>query len=136
MYVGDAFNLHWYAQHFHRKPVAVGYVPDVSFPPLPYGNEFTYGAAPLDHVFGRIGALGWTGRMRFRNIVSLADPERLRRDFSGWLLVVHRDVLGETLELDSATLEFIPPPDLAARLTAAFGDPAFADDRLTVWRIR
>ena len=136
MYVGDAFNLHWYAQHFHRKPVAIGYVPDVSFPPLPYGNEFTYGAAPLDHVFGRIGALGWTGRLRFRNLVSLADPDRLRRDFPGWLLVVHRDVLRETLELESATVEFIPPAGLAAQLTDALGAPVLSDDRLMVWRIR
>ena len=136
MYVGDGLNLHWYAQHFHRKPVAVGYVPDLAFPPLPYGNEFTYGAAPVDYVFSRIGELGWTGRMRFRNLVSLADPDRLRRDFSGWLLVVHRDVLLETLEFDSGSREFVPPPGLAAQLTEAFGDPMLADERLTVWRIR
>lgn len=136
MYVGDGFNLHWYAQHFHRKPVAIGYVPDVSFPPLPYGNEFTYGAAPLDCVFSRVGELGWTDRLRFRNLVSLADTERLRRDFAGWLLVVHRDVLRETLELDSGSREFVPPPGLAEPLTAAFGEPLFADDWLTVWRVR
>ena len=136
MYVGDGLNLHWYAQHFHRKPVAVGYVPDVSFPPLPSGNQFTYGAAPVDYVFNRIGALGWTDRMRFRNLVSLADPNRLRRDFSGWLLVVHRDILLETLEFDSGSREFIPPPGLPAQMTAAFGEPTFADEWLTVWRIR
>ena len=136
MYVGDGLNLHWYAQHFHRKPVAVGYVPDVAFPPLPAGDQFTYGAAPVDHVFRRIGELGWTDRMRFRNLVSLADPERLRRDFSGWLLVVHRDVLRETLELDSGSREFVPPPGLAEPLTAAFGEPVFADERLAAWRVR
>lgn len=136
MYVGDAFNLHWYAQHFHRKPVAIGYVPDLAFPPLPYGNEFTYGAAPLDYVFSRIGALGWANRMRFRNLVSLQDVDRLRRDYPGWLLVVHRDVLLETLEFDSGSREFVPPPGLVPQLTAAFGEPALADERLAVWRIR
>lgn len=136
MYIGDAFNLHWYAQHFHRRPVAVGYVPDLLFPPLPSGDQFIYGAAPVDYVFSRIGELGWTGQMRFRSLASLADPDRLRRDFPGWLIVVHRDILLETLELDSGSRDYVPPPLLAPHLTASFDDPVFADARITVWRIR
>jgi hypothetical protein len=136
MYVGDELNLHWYAQHVHRKPVAVGYVPDISFPPLPNHNEFIYGAAPVDYVFSRIRGLGWSGQMRFRNLVSLADTERLRRDFPGWHLVVHRDVLQETLELESGSRDYVPPALLAPRLKDSFGEPVFDDSRIAVWRIR
>lgn len=31
MYLGDPLNLHYFTQRVHRKPVAVGYVPDVPF---------------------------------------------------------------------------------------------------------
>ena len=134
MYVGDPFNFAYYAQHFHRRPVAAGYVPDFPFPPLPSRDEFVYGTTPIDYVFSRARALGLADRLRFRNLAALTDVDRLRRDFSGWLLVVHRDVLQETLGLRIAA-NVLPPPMLELFLAARFGPPAFADARLAVWKI-
>lgn len=134
MYIGDPLNLHWYPQHFHRKPVAAGYVPDFPFPPLPSRDEFVFGNTPVDYVFGRARALGLDGRLRFRNLVPITDADRLRRTHAGWLLVVHRDVLQETLGIRSAA-NVRPPPMLELFLAARFGPPAFSDAQLAVWKI-
>ncbi|MDP1586720.1 MAG: glycosyltransferase family 39 protein, partial [Prosthecobacter sp.] len=58
MYIGDPLNLYYFYQHFHRKPVAIGYVPDFPFPPLPSGNDFIYQTTPPDYVFSRAQTLG------------------------------------------------------------------------------
>ena len=122
MYVGDPFNFAYYAQHFHRRPVAAGYVPDFPFPPLPSRDEFVYGTTPIDYVLSRARALGLADRLRFRNLAALTDVDRLRRDFSGWLLVVHRDVLQETLGLRGPA-NVLPPPMLNSSSRPASAPP-------------
>ncbi|HAL93120.1 MAG TPA: hypothetical protein DCM68_08880 [Verrucomicrobia bacterium] len=134
MYIGDPLNLHWYTQHFHRKPVAIGYVPDFPFPPLPSKNDFIYQATPADYVFSRTRELGLEGKLHFRNLVPLTDVARLRRDFPGWVLIVHRDILQETLGIrNRAGLH--PPEILEASLIRTLGAPAFSDRQIVAWQI-
>ncbi len=135
MYVGDPLNFHYFYQHVHRKPVAVGYEPDAPFAPLPSRNDYVYQVTPVDYVFSRARACGLADRMRFRNLVSLADPDRLRRDFSGWLLIIHRDVLRETLNVRLEGGNAEPTARRLAALEADFGPPAQADAQLLAWRI-
>ena len=135
MYVGDPFNLFHYFQHFHRKPLAIGYVPDFPFPPLPSNEDWVFGTTPVDYVLARAQALGFGEKMRFRNLIPLSDSARLRQGRSGWLLVVHRDVLRETLAIQLKGGNAVPPVFLAAMLNRDFGAPVFSDARISAWRI-
>ena len=135
MYIGDPLNLYYYYQHFHRKPVAAGYVQDYPFPPLSSGNDFVTGATPIDYVFSRAQILGLGNRMRFANLVPILDAARLRRNHSGWLLVVHRDVLQETLDLRLDGGNVVPPVLLPFSLDAEFGPPVFSDGQIMAWKI-
>lgn len=135
MYIGDPLNLHYYYQHFHRKPVAIGYVPDFPFAPLPSKNDFIYQTTPVDYVFSRAQALGLGDQMDFRNLVPITDFARLRRNHSGWLLVVHRDILQETLNLHLDEGNAAPPVLLPFSLNAEFGPPVFSDSQITAWKI-
>ena len=135
MFIGDPLNFHYFYQHLHRKPVAVGYVPDIPFPPLFSHDDFVVQDTPLDYVFSRAHALGLDGRMHFSRLVPLTDLARLRRQHSGWLLVVHRDLLRETLDVQVPGGNFQPPALLPLSLEAALGRPVFADSQILAWRI-
>jgi len=135
MFVGDPLNLYYFAQHFHGKPVAAGYVPDFPFPPLPSGDEILRQTTPLDYVFSRAGALGLQNRMRFRNHLPLTDVARLRQRHSRWLLIVHRDLLSETLEIRDVAANFFPPVLLESSLAARLVAPIFADAKIVAWTL-
>ena len=135
MFIGHPANYHYFYQHFHRKPVAIGYVPDLPLPPLSTRDDFVFVDTPVDYVLGRAHAQGWGRRLRFSNLVPLTDPERLRRDRSGWLLVVHRDLLQENLDVQMAGTNYLPPVLLPTILGTALGPPIFADEQILAWRI-
>lgn len=135
MYIGDPLNFHYFYQHVHRKPVAVGYVPDDPFAPLPSRDDFIYQDTPVDYVLSRARALGLDSRMRFSNLVPITDPARLRRDHSGWFLIVHRDLLQETLNVQLAGGNFLPSARLLLALEADLGPPEHSDGQLLAWRI-
>ena len=134
MYMGDSLNFHYYYQHFHRKPVAVGYVAGLSFPPLPSKNGFIYQALPVDYVFSRARSLGLLGKLHFANLIPLTEADGLSRAHRGWWIVLHRDLLWETSG-DQGPFNFHPPIQLERELTARFGAPVFADDQIQAWRI-
>ncbi len=136
MYIGDPLNLYSYCQHFHRKPVAAGYVQDFPFPPLRSKDDFVTQATPIDYVFSRAQALGLGGQMRFSQMVPVLDFARLRQGRSGWFLVVHRDVLQETLGIQLNGGNVIPPVMLSFYLDTEFGPPVFSDNWISAWRIR
>ena len=135
MYLGDSLNLHYFAQHFHGKPVAVGYMPDFPFDALPSRNDFIYQTTPLDYVFSRARTMGLQDRMPFRNHLSLTDGSLLRQSHSGWLIVVHRDLLAETLDVRDGASPARPPVLLETSLTAAWGAPVFSDQWIAAWSI-
>ena len=135
MFIGDPLNFHYFYQHFHRKSVAAGYVPDFPFPPLPSRDDYVVQDTPIDYVFSRARALGLEKQMRFANLLPITDPARLRRNHSGWLLIVHRDLLRETLGIQLENGNFLAPILLPVSLEAAWGKPAFADSQILAWRI-
>ena len=135
MYIGDPLNFHYFYQHFHRKPVAIGYVPDFPFPPLPSRNDCVYRITPVDYVFNRVQSLGLAGSMRFANLVPITDTRRLRQTHRGWLLVVHRDLLAETMGVRDNAANFRPSAMLDLFLCAGLGAPTFSDAQIAAWRI-
>ncbi|MGD9612296.1 MAG: glycosyltransferase family 39 protein [Kiritimatiellia bacterium] len=135
MYMGDSLNLHYFTQHVHGKPVVAGYVPDFPFDPLPSRNDFICQTTPLDYVFSRARNLGLHKQMRFRNLLSITDRGRLSQRHSGWLLVVHRDLLTETLNVRDRDAPVRPPAVLESSLAAAWGAPVFSDPWIAAWKI-
>jgi hypothetical protein len=138
MFIGDPLNFHYYYQHFHRKPVAIGFVPDYPLPPLPTRNEAVFQTTTPDYVFSRAQALGLGGQLRFAHLLPLTDPARWRQSHRGWLLVLHRNYLQETLGLglNSPDANYLPPTLLPYFLKAELGEPVYSDAQLVVWRIR
>ena len=134
MYMGDSLNFHYFSQHVHGKPVAIGYVPNVVFPPLPSQDGFIYQALPVDYVFSRVRTLGLSGKMHFANLLPLTDADRLHRTHSGWWLVLHRDLLQETLG-EEGPCNYGPPAQLEQLLTDRLGAPVHVDEQLAAWRI-
>ncbi len=137
MQIGDPLNFHYFYQHVHRKPVAIGYVPDFPFSMLPTRNEAVYQTTPLDYVFSRAQSLGLGGQMRFANLLPLTDPARWLPSHHGWLLVLHRDIQKETIDfqLNTPDARFLPPVMLPLLLNASWGPPVHTDAQLMVWRI-
>jgi hypothetical protein len=91
MFVGDELNVYYYYQHFHRKPVAIGYVAGVPYAPLESGEDFVYGNTPVNYILGRAAP----ERLKLKKFVDLADAGRLRQEFAGWDIVLHRHLLAE-----------------------------------------
>ena len=91
MLVADHLNVLYFFQHFHRKPVAAGYLPGVRFPPRAPDEAYVDADAPISYVLNRVPP----EKLHFRNIVALDDIERLRRKFAGWAIAVHRHYLNE-----------------------------------------
>ena len=79
MMIGDHFNPFYYYQHFHRRPVMVGYTSDMSLARgLAAGN--IYGNTYIDQVLSLVHD---QSRLRFRNLISMDDLPAMRR-CAGW----------------------------------------------------
>jgi hypothetical protein len=135
--MGDPVDLHYYSQHFHRKRVVAGYLPDLTFVLRPGGQDFITADTVVDYVLVRLAQYR-PQAIRFRNLVPLDDPVRLAERFPGWGVVVHRNALW--LPPDGAPWPPEYPPDASSqsaanRLSAAFGNPRFADGEVQVWAV-
>jgi len=127
MLIGDHFNPFYYYQHFHGKRVIVGYCRDFGRGPgLAHGNIF--GNTYVDQVLGRVEE---PGRLRFRNMVEMADLEAIQAGGAKYV-VLHRSF---GAQLSRAA---VPHPCLG-RLEALYrqrlGPPAFEDESVCVFRV-
>ncbi|HRY30729.1 MAG TPA: hypothetical protein P5079_11920, partial [Elusimicrobiota bacterium] len=131
MFIGDYFNPYYYYQVFHKKRVAVGYVPELRFSPLSSRNESVFGDTPIDYVLSRLPA--GRRRRRFENMVPLTDAGYLKRKYTRWLLIVHKD---PQKEFGAAAFPlFRPLPVVGEILLRAYGPPSYQDEHIVVWRI-
>jgi hypothetical protein len=135
MLVSDHYNLYFYYQHFHRLPVVVGYTSTTDMPDRfeSPGKDFVNGGDSIDFVMSSMPEQ-FKRTSSWRSMVDLQDPERLRKQFSGWLIIVHRQPLAEALQED------IPDDPMSLRLvdtlSEAFGGPLYVDDQLGVWKVQ
>lgn len=136
MLAGDSLNYYYFYQRWHRKPVAIGYIPDRILPPLPSRDDYISHATPLDYILGRAGRAGYGNKLRFRNLVPLTNPSKLCK-YHGWVLIIHLDILKETLRIrDYQTdVAVTPPPWLEKWCTTRLGPPLASGMKLQAWRI-
>lgn len=117
MMLGDHFNLFYYFQKVHAKPVVIGYRDDVIFPPLSKRNDWISANTPLDYVENRV-PISERVSLDFNTLTLLSDTEALGARYHNWALVIHklnplRELFGA--RFPSEPLYYPPAVDLAAR---------------------
>jgi hypothetical protein len=127
MLIGDHFNPLYYYQHFHHRPVVVGYTTDMKLPQgLAAGN--IYGNTYIDQVLSLVAD---ASRLRFRNLVSMADLAAMRARGVEYLILHKR--------FEAQLPAIAPPPPELERLTREYrkqlGPPAYEDAHLAVFRL-
>jgi Dolichyl-phosphate-mannose-protein mannosyltransferase len=127
MLIGDHFNPLYYYQHFHRRPVIVGYTTDVELlGGLAPGN--IYGNTYVDEVLSLIKD---QSRVRFRNMISMDDLAAMRaRGVQS--IVLHKRFEAQLSEVAA------PPPDLGRlyhEYQGKLGAPAYEDANVVVFRL-
>lgn len=132
MLLGDQFNLYYYYQHFHRLPVAAGFVLNNAWAPVDHGSDFIVGNLAIDSIMEGMPE-SIRKKTSWNTMVDLYDISLLQSRYKGWLIVVHRDPLSEIFQESS-------PDDpmsltLVNDLTTEFGTPRVMDDQLAVWTI-
>jgi hypothetical protein len=127
MLIGDHFNPLYYYQHFHRRPVLVGYSSDVHLAAgLAAGN--IYGNTYIDQILSLVED---PARLKFRNLISMDDLEAMRSRQVEYI-ILHKHFEAQL------PLVALPLPDLE-RLDNAYqaklGAPAYEDANIIVFRL-
>jgi hypothetical protein len=127
MMIGDHFNPLYYYQHFHHRPVLVGYTTDMALSRgLAAGNIF--GSTYIDQVLSLIRD---PSRLRFRNLVSMDDLAAMRGRGVEYV-ILHKRFEAQLSEVAQ------PPPDLN-RLYLKYQDrlgmPAYEDVNIVAFRL-
>jgi hypothetical protein len=127
MAIGDHFNPFYYYQHFHRRPVIVGYTTTmVNSRALPEGNIF--GNTYIDQVLSLVHD---PARLRFRNCIAMEDLATMRAR-GVQFIILHRRFEAQLPGV------LMPPADLE-RLEGLYrekvGPPVYQDSFITVFRL-
>ena len=127
MLIGDHFNPLYYYQHFHRRPVLVGYTTDMTLSRgLAQGNIF--GNTYIDQILSLVPN---PSLLRFRNLVAMDDLAAMR------VRNVEYIVLHKRFEAQLPAVA-PPPPDLE-RLEREYqktlGVPAYEDANVVAFRL-
>jgi hypothetical protein len=127
MLIGDHFNPLYYYQHFHRRPVIVGYTTDMTLASgLAPGNIF--GNTYIDQVLSLISD---PSRMRFRNLISMDDLPAMRARGVEFIILHKR--------FEAQLPEVAPPPPDLNRLwheyQKALGAPFYEDEHVAVFKL-
>ena len=126
MLIGDHFNPFYYYQHFHRRPVIVGYTTDMTLASgLTPGN--IYGNTYIDQVLSLIRD---PSQIRFRNLISMDDLPAMRGRGVEYI-ILHKRFEAQLPEVAP------PPPDLDrlwSQYRKAFGEPFYEDAHIAVFR--
>jgi hypothetical protein len=130
--IGDQLNLYYYYQHFHHLPVVAGYVSNNTYVPFVPGRDFVFGDWSFDSVLAGIPEQ-FRKKTSWHTMVDINDIGELRRRFKGWLIVIHRDPLGEIFKRDPFDNRM--SLDMLNVMTRFFGAPRFADEQLAAWMI-
>jgi len=127
MMVGDQLNTLYYYQHFHRRPLIIGYESDVRLETgLALGSvfEFTYPDQVLTLVRDQ-------SRLKFRNLVSMDDLATMRSRHVEYI------ILHDRFEADLSQLA-VPLADimrLHREYKEKLGPPFYEDANITVFRL-
>jgi hypothetical protein len=127
MLIGDHFNPLYYYQHFHRRPVLVGYTTDMTLSRgLAAGNIF--GDTYIDQVLSLVED---HSRLRFRNLVAMDDFAAMRGRGVEYIILHKR--------FEAQLPQVAPPPPDLDRLWHDYrerlGAPAYEDGNVAVFRL-
>jgi dolichyl-phosphate-mannose-protein mannosyltransferase len=127
MLIGDHFNPLYYYQHFHRRPVIVGYTTDMTFASgLAPGN--IYGNTYIDQVLSLIRE---PSPIKFRNLISMDDLPAMRGRGVEYVILHKR--------FEAQLPEVAPPPPDLDRLwheyQKALGAPFYEDAHIAVFKL-
>ena len=126
MMIGDHFNPLYYYQHFHRRPVIVGYTTDVSLANgLASGN--IYGNTYIDQVLSLVSE---PSRLRFRNLIDMDNLPAMRSRGVEYV-VLHKHFEAQLPEVGQ------PLPDLDRlrnQYRKELGEPFYEDAQVAVFR--
>jgi hypothetical protein len=126
MMIGDHFNPLYYYQHFHRRPVIVGYTTDVSLANgLAPGN--IYGNTYIDQVLSLVSE---PSRLRFRNLIDMDNLPAMRSRGVEYV-VLHKHFEAQLPEVAQ------PLPDLDRlrnQYRKELGEPFYEDAQVAVFR--
>jgi len=129
MMIGDLFNPFYYCQHFHRRPVIVGYTTDVSLARgLASGN--VCGDTCIDQVLSLIRE---PSRLHFHNLISMDDLTAMRvRGVK--FVILHKYFEAQLAEVG------LPMPDLERLWNQyhhqqALGPPFCEDAHIAVFKL-
>jgi hypothetical protein len=127
MLIGDHFNPLYYYQHFHRRPVIVGYTTDMTFASgLAPGN--IYGNTYIDQVLSLVRE---PSQIKFRNLISMDDLPAMRGRGVEYVILHKR--------FEAQLPEVAPPPPDLDRLwheyQKALGAPFYEDAHIAVFKL-
>jgi len=127
MMIGDHFNPLYYYQHFHRRPVIVGYTTDVTLASgLAPGN--IYGNTYIDQVLSLIRD---PSQIKFRNLISMDDLAAMRGRGVEYV-ILHKRFEAQLPEVAP------PPPDLERLMNQyhqTLGKPFYEDAHIIVFKL-
>ena len=146
--LGEDANLLYFPQQVHRRPVLAGYYhsgaldPDVfgiavaSRKPLdrrPPSPGYILNGMMVDHVLGRSEPGEIEGRIRFRTVVDIADPDAVWRSRAQYL-ILHWNPLREFFHIgpEWGKSEFVAR--IRGQLIARYGAPTFENASICVFR--
>lgn len=125
--IGDQFDPLYYYQHFHRRPVIVGYATDVFLNTgLAAGNIF--GNSYADQVLSLIKN---PGLLRFHNLISMDDLAAMRAR-SVEYIILHKHFEAQLPQV------MLPLPDLERldhKYRSELGAPAYEDAHIVAFRL-
>jgi hypothetical protein len=127
MLIGDHFNPLYYYQHFHRRPVLVGYVPDVT-PARGLAPGNIYGNTYIDQVLSLVPD---PARLHFQNLVAMDDVAALRGRGAEFV-ILHKQFEAQLPAV------MLPLPDLARlqdKFRRTLGEPFYEDAHVAVFRL-
>jgi hypothetical protein len=131
--LGDHYNLYYYYQHFHRLPVAAGFVLNNALAPVEHGADFVVGDLTIDSVLEGMPE-SIRKKMSWKAMADLNDTDLLRSRYKGWAIVVHRDPPSEFYK--DVLPDYPISLELVNTFTSEFGAPFEMDDQLAVWMIK
>jgi uncharacterized membrane protein len=127
MLIGDHFNPFYYYQHFHKRPVLVGYTTDVVLSRgLAAGNIF--GNTYIDQVLSRVEK---PAQLKFQNLVCLDDLAAMRARHAEYV-ILHKQFEAQL------SLVKTPPPDLdrlSREYSTKIGAPIYEDAEIVVFHL-
>lgn len=142
MAIGDHFNLLYYYQHFHKRPVIAGYSRKDTSVKAPPQAEWVYGNRTIDYIMTSIPQEISQNAITWKSMVNIEQPDILKSKYSGWLFILHKNPCREVSEhLQETDLAFNTLTDLPTTyitieyLTKYFGSPFLQTNHIAAWSI-